>query len=158
VAFSDEQITTMRQKLGIAEDADEATILAALDEALESAPSRLPTTTATPEIPEGHVVIPAGEAGRPRGRRQAGHDHGQDAARQERDAFLDGASGEVPAGQPRTPGPRSTTATPRRRASTSTAPGPHPGPRARPRQPRGRGQSEDDAVYAALFGDEKAGA
>ena len=34
MAFTDEQITAMRNRLGIAEDADEATILAALDEAL----------------------------------------------------------------------------------------------------------------------------
>ncbi len=34
VAFTDEQLTTMRQRLGVAASADEATILAALDEAL----------------------------------------------------------------------------------------------------------------------------
>jgi ATP-dependent protease ClpP protease subunit len=54
VAFSDEQLTTMRTKLGLAEDADEATILAALDEALDERSE--PTSEAT--IPEGHVVIP----------------------------------------------------------------------------------------------------
>ncbi len=35
VAFTDEQLTTMRQRLGVAATADEATILAALDEALQ---------------------------------------------------------------------------------------------------------------------------
>lgn len=54
VAFSDEQVTTMRQKLGVAEDADEATILAALDEALDERTEPAAST----EVPEGHVVIP----------------------------------------------------------------------------------------------------
>lgn len=58
VAFSDEQVTTMRQKLGIAENADEATILAALDEALEERTDP-PADDTAPTIPAGHVVIPA---------------------------------------------------------------------------------------------------
>lgn len=57
VAFSDEQLTTMRQKLGIAEDADEATILAALDEALDEQTESAATAT-TPKVPDGHVVVP----------------------------------------------------------------------------------------------------
>lgn len=52
VAFSDEQVTNMRQKLGVAEDADEATILAALDEALRPA-----EPTARPQIPEGMTLV-----------------------------------------------------------------------------------------------------
>lgn len=54
VTFSDEQITDMRRKLGVAEDADEATILAALDEALDERSDPSPTDT----VPDGHVVIP----------------------------------------------------------------------------------------------------
>jgi ATP-dependent protease ClpP protease subunit len=56
VAFSDEQVTTMRQKLGVAEDADEATILAALDEALDERSDPDASTSTTP--PEGMVQIP----------------------------------------------------------------------------------------------------
>lgn len=56
VALSNEQIT-MRQKLGIAEDADEATTLAALTEALDERAE--PTVDAAAVVPEGHVVIPA---------------------------------------------------------------------------------------------------
>jgi ATP-dependent Clp endopeptidase proteolytic subunit ClpP len=54
VAFSDEQLTSMRQQLGIATDADEATILAALGEALSeraeapAAPSATPQASASP--------------------------------------------------------------------------------------------------------------
>jgi ATP-dependent protease ClpP protease subunit len=55
VAFSDEQITTMRQQLGVPEDADEATILAAFSEALEERAEPTPSNTA---VPEGHVVVP----------------------------------------------------------------------------------------------------
>lgn len=57
VAFSDDELTNMRQKLGVAEDADEATIMAALDEALEERATE-PPASPTPSIPEGHVVIP----------------------------------------------------------------------------------------------------
>jgi ATP-dependent protease ClpP protease subunit len=49
VAFSDEQITNLRRKLGVAEDADEATIMAALDESLAERAEPLPATPpATP--------------------------------------------------------------------------------------------------------------
>lgn len=90
VALSNEQIT-MRQKLGIAEDADDATVLAALDEALEErADETAATATATTSIvPEGHVVIPAAkladlEAGAAQARATATALH-----EKERKAFLD---------------------------------------------------------------------
>jgi ATP-dependent Clp endopeptidase proteolytic subunit ClpP len=53
VAFSDEQLTTLRQQVGAPEGADEATILAALTEAL--AERAEPQST----IPTGQVLIPA---------------------------------------------------------------------------------------------------
>jgi hypothetical protein len=55
VAFTDEQITTLRTKLGVAGDADEATILAALDEALEE---RAEPESGNAAVTEGDVVIP----------------------------------------------------------------------------------------------------
>ncbi len=55
VAFTDEQLTTMRQRLGVAATADEATILAALDEALTKQ-SASPSPTAT--VPPGMTLIP----------------------------------------------------------------------------------------------------
>lgn len=72
VAFSDEQIINLRKLAGVAADADEATILAALDQAVgEASPDPAPITPAAPatpapavaaaagRIPEGAVVIDA---------------------------------------------------------------------------------------------------
>jgi ATP-dependent protease ClpP protease subunit len=55
VAFSDEQLTTLRQRLGVSDDADEATILAALDEALIERAD----PPAAPNVPEGSVLVDA---------------------------------------------------------------------------------------------------
>ena len=56
VAFTDEQLTTMRQELGLGGDADEATIVAALSEALaERADDSAPSPTA--RVPEGTSLI-----------------------------------------------------------------------------------------------------
>lgn len=55
MSFSDEAATTMRQKLGLPESADEATILAALDEALTERAE--PAAASTPQIPEGTVLV-----------------------------------------------------------------------------------------------------
>jgi hypothetical protein len=100
VAFSDEQVTTMRQKLGVAEDADEATILAALDEALDEQTDR--ARLHLPAGPRGHDArrqrrarrAPRGRRGRPRRPRQL------DA--QARDAAITARSaGQDHAGPPR---------------------------------------------------------
>ncbi|MFG3639093.1 head maturation protease, ClpP-related [Micromonospora sp. NPDC047762] len=50
VAFSDEQLTTLRQRLHVADDADEATILAAFESALAERP-------AAPQTAPGTVVL-----------------------------------------------------------------------------------------------------
>lgn len=56
VAFTDEQLTTMRQQLGLPKDADEATIVAGLQEALaEQAETPTPPTTAA--LPPGTVAV-----------------------------------------------------------------------------------------------------
>lgn len=88
VAFSDEQVTTMRQKLGIAEDADEATILAALDEALEERVEPAAENT-TPQVPEGHVVIPAAKLADLEAGAQLATETANALRAKERDAFLD---------------------------------------------------------------------
>ena len=57
VAFTDEQLTTMRQQLGVTDDADESAILAALGEALAERadpPAVEPTPSA---VPAGSVVV-----------------------------------------------------------------------------------------------------
>ena len=83
VAFSDEQITDMRRTLGIAEDADEATILAALTEALDE---RSDPTTDT--VPDGHVVIPAARLADLEAGAKAGVQAATTLREQERERFL----------------------------------------------------------------------
>ena len=57
VAFSDAELNTLRTKLGVAEDADEATILAALDEALDERAEAPAPQGSTTTIPEGMSLI-----------------------------------------------------------------------------------------------------
>lgn len=89
VALTTEQIT-MRQKLGIAEDADEATTLAALDEAL--AERAEPTAEST--VPEGHVVIPAAKLADLEAGAALATQTAKSLADKERDAFLDSVKGK----------------------------------------------------------------
>jgi ATP-dependent protease ClpP protease subunit len=53
VAFSDEQMNTLRNRLGVTEDADEATILAALDEALNERAEQPQNA----QVPEGMALV-----------------------------------------------------------------------------------------------------
>lgn len=61
VAFTNEQLATMRQELGLSEDADEATIVAALSEALEERADATTTpqgtASVTVKVPEGMTLI-----------------------------------------------------------------------------------------------------
>jgi ATP-dependent protease ClpP protease subunit len=156
VALSDEQIT-MRQKLGIAEDADEATTLAALEEALEER-AEPPAASTTPEIPEGHVVIPAAKLADLEAGAQLATTTAKALADQERDAFLNGpeARGKyLPSNRDAWAkeydrDPQAT------REHFKTAPVLVPTNEIGHDNPVDEAQSEDDAVYAALFGDEKA--
>lgn len=92
VALSNEQIT-MRQKLGIAEDADEATMLAALDEALEER-SDPPVETTTPAVPAGHVVIPAAKLADLEAGAALATSTAKSLRDKERDTFLDTVQGK----------------------------------------------------------------
>lgn len=56
VAFSDHQLTTMRQSLGVPNDADEQTIVDALNEALDERAGGEPSNS----IPEGSVLVDQG--------------------------------------------------------------------------------------------------
>jgi hypothetical protein len=87
VAFSDEQLTTMRQKLGLPENADEATILAALDEALEERAES--TAAAETTVPEGHVVIPAAKLADLEAGAKLATETANALRAKDRDAFLD---------------------------------------------------------------------
>lgn len=85
MSLSDQAVTTLRTKLGIAEDADEATILAALDEALDE---RAEPQAAT-NVPDGHVVIPAVQLQELKDGAAAGVRAAQTLHERDREAFLD---------------------------------------------------------------------
>lgn len=93
VSLSDAAVTTMRNKLGIAEDADEATILAALDEALDERADESSETT----IPEGHVVLPAAELATLRSNATAGAAAAVKLHERDRESFLDKNKAKFPA-------------------------------------------------------------
>jgi len=81
--ISDAAATTIGQKLGVAEDADEATLLAALDEALNE------RSEPTPTVPAGHVVVPQARLDDLEAGARAGTAAAQKLHDQEREAFLD---------------------------------------------------------------------
>lgn len=88
--FTDEQLTTLRQKLGVSADANADAVLGALEEALDERAETPPPAN----IPEGHVVIPAAkladlEAGAALATSTAASLH-----KQERDAFMDSQRGK----------------------------------------------------------------
>lgn len=99
VAFSDEQVTSMRQKLGVKADADEATILAALDEVLaeqpESEKSDAPTKTT---VPEGMALVDSEVLAELRAGAQAGRTANTKLEDQERDSAIQAAvrAGKIP--------------------------------------------------------------
>ena len=64
VAFTDEQLTTMRQDLGLAEDADEATIVAAMSEALTERADP-PVSTSASGQPAPAAPPPAAQPAKP---------------------------------------------------------------------------------------------
>lgn len=155
VAFTDEQITTLRQKLGTAEDADEATILAALDEALEE---RTEPVENGEQIPEGHVVIPAAkladlEAGAALATQTAKAMHDK-----ERKSFLDSVRAKfLPANRAAWEAEydRDPEAT---RTHFATAPDLIAVSEHGHDNPVDEHKAEGDAVLVALFGDEQKGA
>lgn len=89
VAFSDEQLTTMRQTLGLAENADEATIVAALGEALEERAE--PTAAATTAVPEGMSLVETAVLDDLRTGAAAGRSAREQLDHQARDAAIDAA-------------------------------------------------------------------
>lgn len=92
VAFSDEQLTTMRQELGLAGDADEATIVAALSEALAERAETpdSPTQTVAPgAVPPGQRLIPEAAFEELQSNARAGAAAAEQLRIQQRDQFLD---------------------------------------------------------------------
>lgn len=154
VAFSDEQIQTLRNKLGTAEDADEATILAALDEVLEEQTAE-PTPQAA--VPEGHVVIPAAKLADLEGAAALATATAKTLHENERKSFLDSVKGKYlptsregwEAEYDRDPEGV--------KAHFKDAPVLIPTSEIGHDNPVDENQAEDDAIYAAVFGDEKKG-
>lgn len=87
--ISDAGATTIGQKLGIAEDADEATILAALDEALDERTE--PNAPTTPQIPEGMALVDSNVLTELQAGATAGRTAQQTLATQERDSEINAA-------------------------------------------------------------------
>ncbi|WP_243061162.1 head maturation protease, ClpP-related [Nocardioides sp. SR21] len=90
MAFTPEQLTQMRKDLGLQADADEATIVAALSEAANSAEITPPTT---PQIPEGMSLVDSAVLTQLQQGAEAGRSAAATLAEQERDnAFKDALS------------------------------------------------------------------
>lgn len=154
VAFSDAQIQTLRNKLGVAGDADEATILAALDEALDEQ-TEPPQAAA---VPEGHVVIPAAKLADLEAGAALATATAQSLHERERTTFLDSVRTKyLPTN--RAAWEREYDRDPAAcRAHFASAPVLIPTSELGHDNPVDEAQSEDDAVYAAVFGDQKIGA
>lgn len=150
VAFSDEQITDMRRKLGVAEDADEATILAALDESLEE---RADETVVNTNVPDGHVVVPEARLKDLETAANAGAEAAKRLQERDREEFLDSVRTKY------APANRDAWAKEFDRDPEGTRKHFEGAADIIPVDSVGHaGQpdnSEDDATYAALFGDEK---
>lgn len=90
MAFSDEQLTTMRDTLGLAADADEAAILAATVEAAATKPE-VPEVKAKTEVPEGMKLVEAEVWDKTIADAKAGRTAADTLARQERDNAIQAA-------------------------------------------------------------------
>lgn len=87
VAFSDEQMKTMRAQLGLPETADEAAITAAVTAVVEENLEERPTTP-TASVPEGHAVLPQQALADLQQQAAAGAAAAETLRQRDRDAFL----------------------------------------------------------------------
>lgn len=90
MAFTPEQLTQMRKDLGLNADADEATIVAALSEAANSA-EITPPAPATPQIPEGMSLVDSAVLDELKANATAGAGAAKTLAVQERDRVINQA-------------------------------------------------------------------
>lgn len=87
VDLNDQQINSLREQVGFPENADAATIVTATLEALNERADA--DSAETPQVPEGHVVIPAARLADLEAGAQAGTRAALQLREQEREAFLD---------------------------------------------------------------------
>ena len=148
MSFTDD----VRTKLGVAEDADEATILAALDEALDERAEETPQEDA---VPEGHVAIPEARLRDLETSAKAGADVAEKFRVKEREAFLDANKNKF------APANRDAWAKEYDRDPKGTREHFEKAPVIVPTDELGEAMgadpTSDDALYASVFGDEKTG-
>lgn len=154
VAFSDEQITTMRAKLQLPDTADEGAIVAAVEAVVEESLEEHPPAD-KPAIPEGHVVIPAAKLADLEAGAALATTTAKSLADKEREAFLDSVRGKyLPTNRAAWAKEfdRDPEAT---RAHFKDAPVLIPTSELGHDNPVDETKTEEDAVYAALFPDEQ---
>lgn len=89
VAFSDEQYADLREKLGLEADADEDSILAAVDSVVEQVTA--PSAQTEPTLPEGVVTITEAQLAQLRTDAQAGREAREAQMRAEREGLVNAA-------------------------------------------------------------------
>lgn len=95
VTFTDQQLTTMRDKLGLPETADEAAILAAVEAVVDESLEERPANAGV--VPEGHVVVPEVRLQDLEQAAQQGVHAAKKLHDQDREAFLDANKSKFPA-------------------------------------------------------------
>lgn len=158
VAFSPEQLTALRNKLGVAENADEATILAAVDEAL----TERAEAPAAPQaaIPEGTVLVDSAQLAELRADATAGRQARTQQETERREGLVAAAvrEGRIPPAR-RDAWLAMLEADPdSEQTLAALAPGLVPLSELGHAGEPDTGVTEDDAVFAALFGTERKGA
>lgn len=155
VDFTDEQLTTLRQSVGVGEDADAGTILAALTEALEE---RADDGTAAQTEPEGVVRLDQATYDELVNNARAGREARDEQHRDRRERLVDEAvrDGRIPPARREAWLAQLAADAGASEVLASLAKGTIP-----VGEPYGHDQqetNEDDATYFALFPDEKKGA
>lgn len=158
VAFSDEQLTTMRAELGLPETADEAAIVAAVKAVVEDSLEDRPTDPPAATVPEGMTLVSTEVLDELRAGAQAGRDASRQLQEAERDRTIEAAlkAGKITAAQREhfsklwdadSDGTRT--------LLDGLAAGLVPVSEHGHDNPVEESQTEDDAVYDALFPDEQ---
>jgi ATP-dependent protease ClpP protease subunit len=152
VDLNDEQIKSLREQVGFPENADAGTIVTATLEALAE---RAEAPAESAKVPEGHVVIPAAKLADLEAGAALATSTAKSLADKERDAFLDSVKGKyLPTS--RDGWAKEYDRDPQGvREHFKSAPVLIPTTELGHDNPVEDSQSEDDAVYAAVYGDEK---